>query len=94
MASLSDIKIIVDLRPCLVNGKKALFHRWDEHAEVIPPSPLVGGTNGGQVRVLFGLIEDENGQVIRVNPTCIRFLDNKIQEYCFDNLEGSSQEVE
>lgn len=28
MAMLSDIKITVELRPCYVDGKKALFHRW------------------------------------------------------------------
>ena len=28
MASLSDIEIKQELRPCLVKDKKALFHRW------------------------------------------------------------------
>lgn len=80
MASLSDITVKRELRPCLVNGRKALFHTW-EHWEL------------DDIKKVFGIIEDENGRIIKVNPTSIQFLDNKIENYCFDNLEGSSQEV-
>lgn len=81
---MSKINIEKELRPCLVNGKvKALFHTWEQHSEVIAPSVMVGGHNGGEIKVLFGIVEDEKGQVARVNPTSIRFLDNKIQGYCF-----------
>lgn len=30
-------------RPCIVKGKKALFHRWAEVRKIIPPSPMIGG---------------------------------------------------
>lgn len=80
MASLADVTIRRELRLCLVNGRKALFHTW-EHFEL------------DDVKKVFGIIEGENGQVLKVNPTSIQFLDNKINEYCFDDLVGSSQEV-
>lgn len=28
MAKFNDIKISIELRPCLVDGRKALFHQW------------------------------------------------------------------
>lgn len=90
MASLSSIEVKQELRPCLVNGKKALFHRWEEYSTVIPPSIMVGGHGGGEIKLVYGIIEDEKGQVGRVNPTAIQFLDNKIQDYVFP--AGSSPE--
>ena len=81
MASLSDIVIKSELRPCLVHGKPALFHTWEHWAL-------------DDIKKVFGIIEDENGRIIKVNPTSIQFLNNKINEYYFDDLEGSSQEVD
>lgn len=81
------------LRPCLVDGKKALFHRWYEYSNVIEPSLLIGGGSGGEIKILFGIIEDESGQVRKVDPTSIRFTDNKIREYCIaeDNVGRCEQ---
>ena len=70
MAS-GNLKMSFELRPCLVNGKKALFHTW-EHYSV------------GDIKNVAGIIEAENGQVIKVNPTSIQFIDNKIENYCFN----------
>jgi len=82
-----------ELRPCIVNGKgKALFHMWEERSEIMPPSPLVGGHTGGVLKDVAGIVELEDGKVIRVNPTCIRFLDNKFQEYAFADM-AAEQEV-
>ena len=85
---MAGFRLEIVLRPCLVNGKKALFHTWEQQSQVIPPSPMVGGHSGGEIKLLFGIIEDENGQITRVNPTSIKFIDNKIQEYVFE--DGSS----
>ena len=89
--ALADITIKQNLRPCLVNDKKALFHGWHEFSDVLDPSPLMLGHSGGQVKMLFGIIEDENGQIVTVKPNSIRFIDNKIQEYNFD--EDNAEEV-
>lgn len=31
----STITVQGDLRPCIANGKKALFHMWVDHGEVV-----------------------------------------------------------
>ena len=51
----------VECRPCIVKGCKCLFHRWVEHSEIVPPSPMVGGHGGGELRYITALIECENG---------------------------------
>lgn len=63
------------LRPCMVDGEKALFHRWEDYATVIEPSPMVGGHPGGQLRETFAIVEMESGQVMEVKPTKVKFED-------------------
>lgn len=62
-----------DYRPCIVDGFKAIFHRWAEKSWVVPPSPLVGGHSGGTVRGVFAIVEMEDGTVREVEPTQIKF---------------------
>ncbi len=66
-------------RPCLVHMQKenvhALFHMFCMEAYPIEPSPLVGGTPGGQVCTTFALVEFDDGTVHRVGPTQIQFID-------------------
>lgn len=83
MASFSDIEVKRELRPCLVNGKPALFHIWVHFNDYI---------NGNVISRPAGLVEIENGHMINVYPTSIRFTDNKLQEYCFEMPAGSSPE--
>lgn len=75
-----------EYRPCLVGGKKALFHKWVERAELVAPSPLRGGHQGGVVSAVLALIEFETGDVAEVYPNKLRFLDSKGQfsQFCFD----------
>ena len=61
------------LRPCTVDGVKALFHRWEDYAIVLEPSPMVGGHPGGQVRQTYAIVELENGQVKEVKPSKVVF---------------------
>ena len=63
------------LRPCIVDGERALFHRWEDYATVIEPSPMVGGHPGGQLRETFAIVEMESGQVMEVKPTKVKFED-------------------
>ena len=63
------------LRPCMVDGERALFHRWEDYATVIEPSPMVGGHPGGQLRETFAIVEMESGQVMEVKPTKVKFED-------------------
>ncbi len=63
----------IDYRPCFVNERKALFHKWIESnnlADIFQRSTL-------------GLIEYEDGQVDEVVLAKIKFCDNLIEEYAF-----------
>lgn len=65
------------LRPCTVDGEKALFHRWEDYKYVVAPSPMVGGHPGGQMSQTYAIVEMENGQVREVKPSNIIFSDTK-----------------
>lgn len=90
-----------EYRPCIVNGKKALFHRWTERANIIPPSPMAPGVishDGGVIKDTAGIIEYEDGTVAEVYTINIRFVDNPFKEIAFppevttdDNNEGDAK---
>lgn len=65
------------LRECEVDGKKGFFHRWEDYAAVIEPSPMVGGHPGGQMRETFAIVEMEDGRIREVKPTKIVFTDTR-----------------
>ena len=69
------------LRPCTVDGVKALFHRWEDYAAVLEPSPMVGGHPGGQIRETYAIVELENGQVKEVKPSKVVFSDTSERMY-------------
>lgn len=71
-------------RPCVVDGRKALFHTWEHWSEIIPPSPMVGGHAGGVIQGGCGIVEYEDGQIEKVYPQQIRFTDNIFKDYCFE----------
>lgn len=93
MAGL-EMKMTLELRPCLVKGRKHLFHRWDQRAWVVDPSTLPGGHPGGQCSLVMAIVEDENGQVHEVYPREVRFVDDALSQYYFGPnkpLEGSEE---
>lgn len=76
MASLNtEIIIKEERRPCYVDGKKAMFHKWAEHRVIVSPSLAVGGHNGGVVTYQLALVEYENGKVDFVRADSIVFAD-------------------
>lgn len=79
----SEISIREDLRPCIVNNRKALFHKWSDKSKIVEPSPMIGGHAGGVLKYTVGIIEYEYGVVTECYPYEIRFVDNKIEEYRF-----------
>ena len=85
-----DANIKINLRPCVLTNYgdeskyKALFHCWIPYSNVIPPSNLRGGHNGGQVSDVYGLVELEDGSVEIVSPKSIRFLDSPFNDYAWE----------
>lgn len=79
----NEILVKFELRPCIVNGRKALFHTWNEKSQVIQPSPMVGGHGGGLIKTTVGIIEYEDGIVTECYPYEIKFCDNEFQKYTF-----------
>lgn len=71
----ATLSVEAELRPCLVDGKRALWHEWTTRWEIVPPSIMTGGHGGGQVSASFALVEYEDGTVEEVYPSRVRFLD-------------------
>ena len=78
--SLFDGTITVktyEYRPCMVGDKRALFHRWEDKTEIVPPSNLRGGHSGGVVRGCMAIVEFEDGYIGEAYPYDVSFLDSE-----------------
>lgn len=64
--TFNDITIKTERRPCFVNGKKAIWHKWVERGEVL---------NGYSLRESFALVEYEDGSVKEEYPQDVKFAD-------------------
>ena len=81
MASIgNEIIVKQECRPCWVNGKKGLFHRWLVKKNIIT-----------QGEYAVGIIEFENGVIREINSENIFFCDRKIKEYGFNNKEREEE---
>lgn len=89
---MAELKIRIPanlrLRPCLVEGKKHLFHQWVERRWLVDASPLQGGHPGGLCSMTMAIVEDEYGQVHEAYPRDVRFVDDLIKEYSFGENGG------
>ena len=85
---MQNIEINFGVRPCIVkqNGeeKKALFHMWNNFAKPVAADVYAGGCPEGQISIVFGIVEYEDGSVDEGRPAQIRFVDNKIKGYAFE----------
>lgn len=85
---MQNIEINFGVRPCIVtqNGeeKKALFHMWEKFCKACCSGLYIGGCPEGQMSMIFGLVEYNDGTMGEVNPSQIRFVDNKIKDYAFE----------
>ena len=71
------------MRLCRAKGVDAIFHKWAEVSEVIPPSPMVGGHSGGVIRYATAIVEFiHNGQVIEVMANDVIFCDTEKAAAC------------
>lgn len=74
-----------EYRPCYVNGRKALFHRWVNTANPALPKgmdPKDERAKFFQHRSTTGLVEFENGVMARAWPQEIRFADGGRFDKC------------
>lgn len=77
-----EIESIKEYRLCMVdNTKRALFHEW-ESIEIAFGSET-DACRG--MRTAFGIVEYEDGTVDEVLPKRIRFIDEKMKNFCFRN---------
>lgn len=84
-----------EYRPCYVNGRKAIFHRWANNARPQLPRGAEPGENARyyQFRSTQAIVEFEDGTVDRVWPQDIQFADGgKFQDYAWLTM-GTGEEV-
>ncbi len=72
----------MNMRLCTVGGRRAVFHKWVEVSEVIPPSLFVDGPPGGTISDTLALVEFEDGSVSKVRPERVIFLDPAVTKFC------------
>lgn len=70
-----------NFRPCRYENKNYIFHCFEQWSNVIGESIAIGGHSAGQISKLFAIIEDEKGNIHRVDPTMITFTDDKYIDY-------------
>lgn len=65
------------LRPCYVNGKKALFHKWVQNREMM---------SCGVVEIPCAIVEYENGSIKTERASSLRFADSAglFKQFAFD----------
>ncbi len=62
------------MRLCRAKGVDAIFHKWAEVSEIIPPLPAAGGHPGGEIRYATAIVEFiHNGQVTQVMANDVVF---------------------
>lgn len=66
-----------ETRDCIVNNQFCIFHCWEQWSDVVAPSPMIGGHPGGQMSMIYGIVEFPDGSVKRISPTNIKFCDEK-----------------
>jgi hypothetical protein len=79
-----------EYRPCYVNGRKALFHRWVNTARPQLPKGQELSENARffQFRTTHGLVEYEDGTMDQVWPRDIKFVDHgHFHVYAWDHTE-------
>ena len=57
---------------------------WNNFAKPVAADVYAGGCPEGQISIVFGIVEYEDGSVDEVRPAQIRFVDNKIKGYAFE----------
>lgn len=97
MAAFNDIKIITQTRPCWVDGRRAMFHRWTDSARPVKPRGMEDDETADrfQLHSVHGLVEYEDGTMERVWPNTIRFADGgAFAELDWEGMEHRRDQIE
>lgn len=75
----TDIQIKHQTRPCWVDGRRAMFHRWTDSARPVKPRGMedTDTTDRFQVHSVHALVEYEDGTMERVWPNTVQFADSR-----------------
>lgn len=90
-----EIKINQTLRPCFVDGKKALFHLWGNEPCKIENKiqhfydnkVLNEHVETYNTTRLIGIVEYDDGTVAEVEPSKVKFVAGIFNDYSFDEQE-------
>ena len=70
------MKVNLEMRLCKVGDEIGYFHCFEQWANVVEASPLIGGHPAGQISQIHGIVEFADG-VKRIDPTRIKFIDEE-----------------
>lgn len=86
------------LRPCYWQSDdkgsqkfKALFHQLITIQKPVPAGLTIGSAPGGQLSIVYAVIELENGTIRYVDPYEITFIDNSFGDYCWPDDEKENK---
>lgn len=83
-------------RPCLVNGRRAIFHCWSVMARCVPPKGMTEEETEERFQhtTTRALVEYEDGTMGRPWPSEVRFLDGGVfDKYDWDAMERRADMV-
>lgn len=84
MAQLSMNINFGEYRPCIVGGRRELFHRWCDKARPALPKAITGDghiDDHFQLWDVHAIVEFEDGTVERVWPSNVKFIDRKFDQF-------------
>ena len=64
-----------NLRPCLANGIRAMFHQWANWKDIILSSKSNVVLPRSEFSLPIAIVEYKDGTVALVHPSVIRFID-------------------
>lgn len=92
MATFNTMITANPTRPCWVEGRRAIFHRWTDSARPVKPRGMEEDESAEryQLHSVHALVEYEDGTMSRVWPTAVQFADSEqlFADYDWDAMEA------
>ena len=83
MEMVNNFVVKTETRPCWVNGRRAIWHRWTDSARPVKPWGQEDDEDAKRFQTwnVHGLVEYEDGTVARVWPHTVQFVPDPLLEY-------------